>query len=178
MSVRSPPIPALRAEKLFSTVSRKELSFGLGWGGGSSRMKRIAACVVALACGLPLVCFAKSHLQVSLPAKDSTVTGSPEKLLLMFSEAVELTSLTLQREGDKEPVHVTQLPPLPGRPVSVRLPRLGPGVYTVRYWVMNSDLRETRGSFTFTLQEGPDWPRARRTAEALAHGRPLPTTED
>ena len=149
---------------------------GVGW--GFDEMKRFAACVMALALGLPLVAFSKSHLQVSLPAKDSTVTGSPEKLLLMFSEAVELTSLTLQREGDKEPVHVTQLPPLPGRPVSVRLPRLAPGVYTVRYWVMNSDLRETRGSFVFTLQEGPDWPRARRTAEALAHGRPLPSTSD
>ncbi len=122
-----------------------------------------------MACGMPLVGLARSHLQVSLPAKDSTVTASPEKLLLMFSEAVELTSLTLHREGDKEPVKVTQLPPLPGRPVSVRLPRLAAGVYTVKYWVMNSDLRETRGSFEFTLQSGPDWPRARRTAEAKAH---------
>jgi methionine-rich copper-binding protein CopC len=132
-------------------------------------MKRLAACVFALSCALPLASFARSHLQDSLPAKGATLTASPEKLLLMFSEAVELTSLTLQRVGDRQPLKVTALPPLPGRPVSVKLPKLPSGVYTVRYWVLSSDLRETRGSFEFTLAMGPDWPRARRTAEARAH---------
>jgi len=132
-------------------------------------MKRLAACVLALSCAWPLAGFARSHLQDSLPAKGSTLTASPEKLLLMFSEAVELTSLTLQRVGDREPFKVTTLPPLPGRPVSVSLPKLPAGVYTVRYWVLNEDLRETHGAFQFTLAIGPEWPRARRTAEARAH---------
>jgi hypothetical protein len=59
--------------------------------------------------------------------------------------------------------------------VSVSLPKLPSGVYTVRYWVLSSDLRETRGSFEFTVATGPpDWPRARRTAEAKAHAAGKP----
>jgi len=111
------------------------------------------------------VSLARSHLDTSLPAKGSTLSVTPEKLLLMFSEAVELTSLTLHRVGDTQALTIAALPRWPGRPLTVRLPRLTDGIYTVNYQVMNADQHETKGSFDFTLATHPRWPRARRTAE-------------
>jgi copper resistance protein C len=127
--------------------------------------KSLMAAVVTMLCLTPAVSLARSHLNTSLPAKDSTITVSPEKLLLMFSEAVELTSLSLQRVGDRQPLTISGLPRWPERPLTVRLPQLSDGVYKVSYLVKNSYLHETRGSFEFTLAAHPRWPRARRTAQ-------------
>jgi methionine-rich copper-binding protein CopC len=122
------------------------------------------ACVL-LACLLPAVTLARSHLDASLPVKGSTVKVSPQRLLLMFSEAVQLTALTLHRVGDREPLKIVALPRWPGRPITVDLPHLKDGVYKVDYQVNSGDLHDTRGSFEFTLAAHPRWPRARRTAE-------------
>jgi methionine-rich copper-binding protein CopC len=129
------------------------------------RAKCLLASALTIACLLPAVCSARSHLDASVPVKGSTVTVSPEKLLLMFSEAVQLTALTLQRVGDREPLRIEALPRWPGRPLTVRLPRLKDGVYKVAYQVDTGDMHDTKGSFEFTLTTHPRWPRARRTAE-------------
>lgn len=127
--------------------------------------KRLTAALLTMLCAMPALTLARSHLNTSLPARDSVLTVSPEKLLLMFSEAVELTSLTLHRVGDREPLTIAALPRWPGRPLTVRLPRLTDGVYTVNYQVLNADQHETKGSFGFTLATHPRWPRARREAD-------------
>jgi methionine-rich copper-binding protein CopC len=128
--------------------------------------KSLLTALLTMLCMAPAVSLARSHLDTTLPVRNSTINVSPEKLLLMFSEAVELTSLTLHREGDREPMKIASLPRWPGRPLTVRLPQLTDGVYTVNFHVMNADQHETRGSFEFTLATHPRWPRARNTAEA------------
>ena len=48
----------------------------------------------------PLAAMAHVHLQSSIPAAGSTVKASPERLVLVFQEAVELKALSVQKVGD------------------------------------------------------------------------------
>jgi methionine-rich copper-binding protein CopC len=134
-------------------------------------MKSFASLLVALVCAASVPVLANSRLVTSVPEKNSTVSVSPEKLLLMFAEPVELTSLTLQKAGDRAPLRIHALPELPGRPLVVELPKLAAGEYTVTYWITNSNLRESRGSFAFMVDSSPEWPRARRFTEVTSNVR-------
>lgn len=96
---------------------------------------------------------AHTHLKSAVPAEGSTVTASPERITLMFSEAARVTALTLQKDGEKE----QKLVPLPTEAtahVSVPVPNLAPGKYLVSWRVVSDDNHIMSGKLHFTVAPG------------------------
>jgi len=81
---------------------------------------------------------AHAHLQKSNPADNSVITASPTQLVLNFSEAARLTALSIQK--DNEPQLKLQPPSTaPAQQISVPLPQLAPGTYSVSWHVLSDD---------------------------------------
>ena len=105
--------------------------------------------------GIALIVFAvtaqaHAHLQKSSPADNSVVTTSPPNLVLNFSEAAQLTALSIRKSGDPE----QKLQPLPtdaAAQITVPLPRLTSGAYTLSWRVLSADGHVMSGSLRFTL---------------------------
>jgi methionine-rich copper-binding protein CopC len=93
---------------------------------------------------------AHAHLQTSSPADNSVITASPSGLVLNFSEAARLTALTIQKEGEP-PQKLKPLPTTAAQQISVPLPRLTPGIYSVSWRVLSEDGHMMAGALHFTL---------------------------
>src|SRR2546423_9125808 len=99
--------------------------------------------ILSLLSGLALVTFgvtasAHAHLQKSSPADNSVITTSPAVLVLNFSEAARLTALSIQKGSDPR----QKLKPLPtaaAQQISLPLPRLTPGTYSVSWHEIRSE---------------------------------------
>src|SRR5512139_1108681 len=94
-------------------------------------MKSHKSLTLALLLSAPLAAFAHVHLESSIPAAGSTVK-SPDRLVLVFQEAVELKALSVQKAGDKAPTTL-ELPKAAAEQLAVPLPKLADGDYTVSY---------------------------------------------
>jgi methionine-rich copper-binding protein CopC len=111
--------------------------------------------ILSLLSGLALVALAvtanaHAHLQKSSPADNSVISTSPSNLVLNFSEAARLTALSIQK--DSEPAR--NLKPLPGtaaQQISVPLPPLTPGTYSVHWRVLSDAGHVMAGALHFTL---------------------------
>src|ERR1700730_126565 len=111
--------------------------------------------ILSLLSGLALVTFgvaagAHAHLQKSSPADNSVITTSPSNLVLNFSEAARLTALSIQK--DEEPKqNLKPLPTTAAQQISVPLPPLMPGTYSVSWRVVSDDGHVMGGTLHFTL---------------------------
>ncbi len=113
--------------------------------------------ILSLLSGLALVAFgvtanAHAHLQKSSPAEGSVITTSPPNLVLSFSEAAKLTALSIQKGSEPE----QKLKPLSAtaaQQISVPLPALTPGTYSVNWRVVSDDGHMMAGVLHFTLAE-------------------------
>jgi methionine-rich copper-binding protein CopC len=93
---------------------------------------------------------AHAHLQKSSPADNSVITASPSNLVLNFSEAARLTALSIQK--DEEPKqNLKPLPTTAAQQISVPLPTLTPGTYSVNWRVVSDDGHVMAGALHFTL---------------------------
>lgn len=102
---------------------------------------------------------AHTHLQQSNPADNSVITASPTHLVLSFSEAARLTALSIQK--DNEPERKLQPPSTAAaQQISVPLPPLAPGAYSVSWHVLSDDGHVMSGTLHFTLaaEHAPDRP--------------------
>jgi methionine-rich copper-binding protein CopC len=102
---------------------------------------------------------AHAHLQKSSPADNSVINASPTQLVLNFSEAARLTALSIQK--DKEPERKLQPPSTAAaQQISVPLPQLAPGTYSVSWHVLSDDGHVMSGTLHFTLaaEHAPDRP--------------------
>jgi len=111
--------------------------------------------ILSLFCGLALLMFgvaasAHAHLQKSSPADNSVITASPPNLVLNFSEAARLTVLSIQK-GSEPKQDLKPLPSAAAQQVSVPLPQLTPGTYTVRWRAVSDDGHVMPGTLHFTL---------------------------
>ena len=100
---------------------------------------------------LAATAYAHAHLTAAVPAEGSAVTA-PRQVVLTFSEAARVTSMTLQREG-QEPHKLTPLPAEVAARISVPLPRLSPGKYTLSWRVVGDDGHIVPGALHFTVVE-------------------------
>ena len=109
----------------------------------------------SLVSGLVLVMFAVSasahaHLQKSIPADNSAIATPPSNLVLNFTEAARLTVLSIQK--DEEPKQMLKpLPTTAAQQISVPLPPLAPGAYSVTWRAVSDDGHIVAGSLHFTL---------------------------
>jgi methionine-rich copper-binding protein CopC len=111
--------------------------------------------ILSLLSGLALVAFgvtadAHAHLQKSSPADNSTITASPANLVLNFSEAARLTALSIQK-GEEPKQDLKPLPTTAAQQVSIPLPPLTPGTYSVSWRVVSDDGHIVGGALHFTL---------------------------
>ena len=111
--------------------------------------------ILSLLSGLALVAIgatanAHAHLQKSSPADNSVVTTSPSNLVLNFSEAARLTALSIQK-GDEPKQDLKPLPTTAAQQVSIPLPPLTPGTYSVNWRVVSDDGHVMGGALHFTL---------------------------
>jgi copper resistance protein C len=102
---------------------------------------------------------AHAHLQKSNPADNSVITASPTHLVLSFSEAARLTALSIQKDNEAE----RKLQPpstAAAQQISVPLPPLAPGAYSVSWHVLSDDGHVMSGTLHFTLaaEHAPDHP--------------------
>jgi len=106
--------------------------------------------ILGLLGAVPMAAFAHAHLESAQPAKGSVVAASPAQVVLKFSEPVALMELTLEKAGGS----VQKLEPLPrdaASSLSVPLPKLADGAYTVHYKVVSDDTHEAKGALRFTV---------------------------
>ena len=96
---------------------------------------------------------AHAHLTAAVPA-DGSVGKAPERIVLSFSEAARITVMTLQRGGE-EPRKLTPLPSEMAARITVPLPKLSPGKYTLSWRVVGDDGHVVPGVLHFTVLESP-----------------------
>lgn len=98
--------------------------------------------------------FAHSHPVTMTPAKDSTVSA-PTEVSVNFSEDLEgkLSSLELQ---DSMGMVISKTPsvldPKDAKHLTLALPTLAPGVYTVHWISVATDGHRLEGKYNFTVK--------------------------
>jgi methionine-rich copper-binding protein CopC len=115
-------------------------------------MKRRAAVLAGLTLmALPLAALAHAHLEQSEPADGAVVAASPARIALHFSEAVQLTLLSVTPEDQAKPQKLGPLPTAAAAQLSVPAPALAPGRYEVRFRVISADGHVMAGSVHFAV---------------------------
>ena len=95
--------------------------------------------------------YAHAHLTAGVPVEGSA-GKAPQQVVLTFSEAARITSITLQREG-YEPHKLAPVPAEMAARITVPLPKLSPGKYTLSWRVVGNDGHIVPGALHFTVVE-------------------------
>lgn len=110
------------------------------------------ASVIALA---PAAAFAHGKLESATPATGGTVDVAPDVLQLTFNENLEPTFSSV-KISDSTGMPVTKekarVDPSNRRAMTLPVPKLAPGIYTVQWAVMTADAHRTKGTYTFTVK--------------------------
>ena len=80
---------------------------------------------------------AQAHLKASNPKEGAMVTEMPASLSLTFSESARIPSVSIQK--DQEPKQKLTAPTSTGEQISVKVPRLTAGRYTLSWRVASTD---------------------------------------
>jgi hypothetical protein len=118
--------------------------------------RRFAALAAASAmASMPIAAFAHGKLESATPASGSTVEVAPEVLRLSFNEDLEPTFSSVKIADatgapvTKEKAKVEASDP---RVMTLAVPKLSSGVYTVQWAVMTADAHKTKGTYTFKVK--------------------------
>jgi methionine-rich copper-binding protein CopC len=106
----------------------------------------------------PMTGWTHAYLVKSSPARRALLTRSPARVELWFNERVEgrFSHLSVwDAEGMQVDTRDMQLGPEDPKKLSVGVPRLGPGVYTVKFRVLSVDGHIAESQFPFTLRGSP-----------------------
>ena len=94
--------------------------------------------------------YAHSELVGSIPADKAAVASAPKQVMLQFSEAVQLTALTVQKEGQSKQ-SVGPLPADAAEHFMVAVPSSGDGRYTVMWRALSDDGHIVAGEFSYAV---------------------------
>jgi methionine-rich copper-binding protein CopC len=115
-------------------------------------MKAILLSIVISIALLPASSFAHTHLLRSIPVENAVLEKSPPVATLVFAEPVTLTAVKIEStEGGK-----TAVKPMPAKPaaeLSVALPTLPLGRYTMSWRAISDDGHIMSGEIHFTIGE-------------------------
>ena len=112
-------------------------------------MNKVSIWAALLLAGALATAEAHSHLRSSTPAEGSTV-AAPIQAVLGFSEITHLAALTLPR-GSESAIKVEPLPQQPAQQLTVPLPKLGAGAWTLAWRAIGDDGHVTHGTVHFTV---------------------------
>jgi methionine-rich copper-binding protein CopC len=118
---------------------------------GVENVKRTVSLALAAWAVMPLIAFAHAHLKSSTPSDGSVLGAPPASIMLMFSEAVRPTALTLQKGDDKSEQKLGPLPTKASAHLEVPSPQLAPGAYTIRWRALGEDNHVMSGAIKFTV---------------------------
>ncbi len=114
--------------------------------------RTFAVLAIALLAAVPA--FAHSHPTKMSPDKGETV-AAPTMVSVEFSEALEPKFSSLTLTDDKDAV-VSKVPsvvdPADAKHMTLALPTLAPGVYTVKWVTTALDAHHLEGKYTFTVK--------------------------
>ncbi|HLY53434.1 MAG TPA: copper resistance CopC family protein [Steroidobacteraceae bacterium] len=106
-------------------------------------------CALAL---LPGVTQAHAHLLHAVPADGAVLRAAPARVVLTFSEPARLAVLWVAPENGARR-RIASLPVEAAPEISVPLPPLSPGRYTLTWRVIGSDGHVVPGELRFTVSE-------------------------
>jgi methionine-rich copper-binding protein CopC len=118
--------------------------------------KRFAALAAAGAMGsMSIAGWAHGKLESATPASGSTVDAAPEELRLTFNEDLE-PAFSSAKIADSTGAAVTQkkanVEASNPRVMTLAVPKLASGSYTVQWAVMTADAHKTKGAYTFKVK--------------------------
>ena len=93
---------------------------------------------------------AHAHLVTSTPADSSVLDAPPPSLTLTFSESARVTALFVQKDQDPKKA-ISELPTSTAATVTIRLPALSAGAYTVSWRVVEADGHVMSSQLHFTV---------------------------
>ncbi|KWF26787.1 copper resistance protein CopC [Burkholderia diffusa] len=103
----------------------------------------------------PIAALAHGKLESATPASGSTVDVAPDALRLTFNEDLESTFSSVKIADatgalmTKEKAKIDASNP---RVMTLAVPKLASGAYTVQWAVMTADAHKTKGTYTFKVK--------------------------
>ncbi|AYQ42391.1 copper resistance protein C [Burkholderia aenigmatica] len=120
-------------------------------------LTRLAAIVAtgAIFAATPIAASAHGKLESAAPATGSTVDTAPDTLRLTFNEDLE-PAFSSVKVADANGNAVTQekakVDAANPRVMTLAMPKLTPGAYTVQWAAMTADAHRTKGTYTFRVK--------------------------
>ncbi|WP_446900940.1 copper homeostasis periplasmic binding protein CopC [Burkholderia sp. YIM B11467] len=120
-------------------------------------LKRLAgfAAAGAILAAAPVAASAHGKLESAVPATGSTVDTAPDTVRLTFNEDLE-PAFSSVKVSDANGNAVTQdkakVDASNPRVMTVAMPKLAPGAYTVQWAAMTADAHRTKGTYTFRVK--------------------------
>jgi methionine-rich copper-binding protein CopC len=93
---------------------------------------------------------AHTHVLKSVPADGQAVSAAPASVVLTFSEAARLTAAWIQK-GEGARTRLGSLPETAAVQVTLALPAMTPGTYTVSWRAASADGHVMPGRIRFTV---------------------------
>jgi len=121
-------------------------------------MSAIRLTVVLLLALWPGTSWAHAYLMKSVPAAQSVVAHPPVRAELWFNERLEPAYsrvFVLDGHGRHVDLGNSHVDPDDPKKLSVALPELAPGSYTVRFRVLSIDGHIVESQFSFTVRGNP-----------------------
>jgi copper resistance protein C len=97
---------------------------------------------------------AHAFLERASPLVGSEIAASPPEIAITFTEGVEPFFSAIEVRGPNGTTvsaGTPQVAPDNNRVLSIQLPKLPPGIYTVIWHVTSVDTHKTEGNFQFTV---------------------------
>jgi methionine-rich copper-binding protein CopC len=107
---------------------------------------------------VPTTSWAHAYLVKSSPARRAVVSGAPSRVVLWFNERLEALFSQLSvwnAEGQQVDSGDIQVGPDDGKKLSVGIPTLSGGMYSVKYRVLSVDGHIVEAEFPFTVRSRP-----------------------
>lgn len=120
------------------------------------RSRWIVAGLLALLTLAPDIGWSHAYLVKSVPARRAALSHSPARVQLWFNERLEASFSYLSvwnHEGVQVDLGDVEVGPKDPRRLSVGVPALSPGAYTVKYRVLSVDGHVVEDQFPFTLRQ-------------------------
>jgi methionine-rich copper-binding protein CopC len=98
--------------------------------------------------------FAHAFLERASPPVGSEIAASPAEVAITFTEGVEPLFSAIELRGPNGatvPAGTPHVAPDNNKVLSIQLPKLPPGIYTVIWHVTSVDTHKTEGNFQFTV---------------------------
>jgi methionine-rich copper-binding protein CopC len=121
----------------------------------SSRWLSVGA-LVATVLSSPMMASAHSFPEKENPSAGQKVTSPPSEVVIDFDAPIEKLFAKLEVTGADGQNLAAGVPQVSddGIRMSVKVPALKPGDYTVKWAVVGIDTHHTEGSYTFTVASG------------------------